>query len=146
NIVNCDYSGQETVVLANVSREANIGKLILEGGDMHCFVTKAIYPTLKDLTDDEIKSKHKDKRQIAKAAGFAIQYGGTGFTIAKNLGITEEEGNKVYDAYFKAFPDLRKYFDKVQNITLRQGYVLIDNLTYRDRRSTRLNSSHVKIS
>lgn len=131
NIVNCDYSGQETVVLANVSGEENIGKLILEGGDMHCFVTKAIDPSLKDLSDDEIKSNHKDKRQIAKAAGFAIQYGGNGYTIAKNLGITTEEGDAVYDAYFKAFPDLKNYFTRVQSQTLRQGYVLIDNVTRR---------------
>jgi DNA polymerase-1 len=131
DIVNADYSGQETVVLANVSREPNIGKLIIEGGDMHCFVTKAINPELKDLSDDEIKTKHKNKRQVAKAAGFAIQYGGTGYTIAKNLGITEEEGDKVYDAYFKAFPQLRNYFNSVKNTTLRLGYVLIDTVTYR---------------
>lgn len=69
DIVNCDYSGQETVVLANVSKEPNIGNLIIQGGDMHCFVTKEIDPNLKGLSDNEIKSKHKDKRQIAKSAG-----------------------------------------------------------------------------
>lgn len=35
DIVNCDYGGQETVVLANVSKEPNIGNLIIQGGDMH---------------------------------------------------------------------------------------------------------------
>jgi len=33
--VNADYSGQETVILANVSKEPNIVKLILKGNDMH---------------------------------------------------------------------------------------------------------------
>lgn len=107
-----------------------------------CFVTKAIDPTLKDLSDDVIKKLHKDKRQIAKTAGFAIQYGGTGFTIAKNLGISEEEGNRVYDAYFVAFPELKKYFNKVKQQTLRQGYVLIDNVT--GRRSYFKNPSNNK--
>lgn len=131
NIVNADYSGQETVVLANVSKEPNIGHLITTGGDMHCFVTRSINPELKDLSDDEIKTKYKSKRQIAKSAGFAIQYGGTGYTIAKNLGITQEEGDEVYNAYFKAFPDLNKYFNYVKSITLKRGYVLIDDITHR---------------
>lgn len=131
NIVNADYGGQETVVLANFSKEPNIADLIINNGDMHCFVTKAIHPELKKLSDDEIKKHHKDKRQVAKAAGFAIQYGGTGYTIAKNLGIPEEEGNKVYDAYFKAFPEMDKYFKYVKAKTLQLGYVLIDEVTHR---------------
>jgi len=131
DIVNCDYGGQETVVLANVSKEPNISKLIIEGGDMHAFVTKAIHPELADLSDDEIKTLHKDKRQVAKAAGFAINYGGNGYTIAKNLGIPAEEGDKVYEAYFKAFPQLNRYFTYVKNKTLRLGYVLIDEVTHR---------------
>lgn len=131
DIVNCDYSGQETVVITNLSQEKNMMKLILENGDMHCFVTKAIHPELAHLSDNEVKKHHKDKRQVAKAAGFAINYGGNGFTIAKNLGITTEEGDRVYEAYFKAFPDLKNYFNYVQKKTLRQGYVLIDNITGR---------------
>jgi DNA polymerase-1 len=131
NIINADYSGQETVVLANFSKEPNMKDLIVNNGDMHCFVTRAIHPELKDLSDSEIKNLHKDKRQIAKAAGFAINYGGNGFTIAKNLGITTEEGDRVYEAYFKAFPKLGEYFKYVKNKTFRLGYVLIDNVTQR---------------
>ena len=131
NIVNCDYSGQETVVLANVSKEANMRKLILEGNEMHCFVAKAINPELKDLSDDEIKAKHENERQVAKSAGFAINYGGNGYTIAKNLGIPLEEGDRVYNAYFIAFPDLIKYFNYVKRKTFQLGYVLIDEVTHR---------------
>jgi DNA polymerase-1 len=130
-IVNADYSGQETVILANQSQEENIIYLINTGGDMHSFVTKALYPELKELTDDEIKTQHKDKRQIAKAAGFAINYGGNGFTIAKNLGISEEEGDNVYNAYFKAFPQLKTFFDKTIAESMSRGYIIIDTLTNR---------------
>lgn len=130
-IVNADYSGQETVILANVSKESNIVKLILEGGDMHCFVVKALHPELSNLSDGEIKKNHKDKRQIAKAAGFAIQFGGTGHTISKNLGLPEEQGEAVYNAYFKAFPELKSYFNKVQQESKKQGYILIDPITGR---------------
>lgn len=132
-MINADYSSQETVLLANIANEKNQLELIRNGGCLHCFVTKALYPDLKDLTDKEIKAKHADKRQISKAAGFATNYGGTGYTIAQNLGISEEEGDVVYNAYFKAFPDLKKYFEYVQNKTLKQGYILIDSITGRKR-------------
>jgi len=130
-IINSDYSGQETVILANESGEENIIHLINTGGCMHCFVTKALYPELKDLTDSEIKKNHSEKRQISKAAGFAINYGGTGYTISNNLGISLEEGDKVYDAYFKAFPQLKKHFDKVIKESMDRGYIVIDKLTNR---------------
>jgi len=138
-IVNADYSGQETVVLANKSLEPNMIKLIKEGGDMHSFIARYVFPELKELSDKEIKSNHSDKRQIAKAAGFAIAYGGTGFTIANNLGISEKQGNKVYDAYFEAFPNIREYLDKAIENTLSKGYIEVNEVTNR-----RLNLSQYK--
>jgi len=130
-IVNADYGGQETVILADKSLETNMVKLINEGGDMHSFVGKHIYPELSHLSDKEFKTNHSDKRQIAKKGGFAIQYGGTGYTISKNLGIPLEEGEYVYNSYFKAFPELKLYFDKTIKTVLKQGYILIDEITGR---------------
>ena len=133
NIVNADYSGQEQIILANKSQDPELQKFYTDGhSDMHSFIASKIYPEeLGSLSLEEIKRDHKDKRQIAKAAGFAINYGGTGYTIAKNLGISTDEGDAVYDAYFVAFPNLKKYFDYVQKISLKQGYILIDPVTQR---------------
>ncbi len=132
-IVNADYSGQEQIILANKSQDPELQKFYTDGhSDMHSFIASKIYPEeLGSLSLEEIKKNHKDKRQIAKAAGFAINYGGTGYTIAKNLGISTDEGDAVYDAYFLAFPNLKKYFDKVQKESLKQGYILIDPVTQR---------------
>ena len=131
-IVNADYSGQEQIILANKSQDKELQAFYLQGhSDMHSFIASKIYPELADLPLDVIKAEHKDKRQVAKAAGFAINYGGTGYTIAKNLGIDEQEGDEVYDAYFRAFPNLKKYFDRVQSESLANGYILIDPITQR---------------
>ena len=126
--INPDYTGQETVILANKSQEPNMIRLINEGGDMHSFVAKAINPKIAHLSDDEIKEQYKKDRQTAKAAGFAVQYGGNGYTIANNLSITEDEGDRVYNAYFKAFPKLDEYFKWVTNQTIKNGYILVDNV------------------
>lgn len=131
-IINADYSGQEQIILANKSEDADLLYFYNQNlGDMHSFVASKIFPELSDLTLNEIKAHHSDKRQIAKAAGFAINYGGNGYTISKNLGISSEQGDKVYDAYFKAFPGLKNYFKRVQTETLKNGFILIDPVTNR---------------
>ena len=39
---------------------------------MHSFIASKMYPELEGLDLEEIKKKHKEKRQAAKSAGFAI--------------------------------------------------------------------------
>jgi len=92
------------------------------------YIASKIYPELKDLSLDEIKIYHKDKRQIAKAAGFALNYGGTGFTVSNNLGISIEEGDFVEKSYFEAFPGLKSYYDSCERNAIEKGYILIDSL------------------
>lgn len=131
-LINADYSGQEQIILANFSKEKNIIDFYKKGlGDMHSFIAQKIYPELEQLPLSDIKKNHADKRQNAKAGGFAINYGGQGLTIATNLGITEEEGDNIYNAYFKAFPDLKQWFRASQLDTLDRGYVLINSITKR---------------
>ena len=127
-----DYSGQEQIVLANRALDKNLLYFYDSGlADMHSFIASKMYPELNGLDLDEIKTKHKSKRQAAKSAGFAINYGGTGVTIANNLGISKEEGDYIYNSYFKAFPGLRSYFDTVKQQGLRDGFVLISPITRR---------------
>lgn len=127
--IDADYSGQEQVIFANFTQEPNLIKFYQdELGDMHSYIASLIYPELKDVPLSEIKSKHPELRQRAKAAGFAINYGGTGHTIANNLNISEEEGNNIYKKYFEAFPEVDKYFKKVTKDALSKGHILINTL------------------
>jgi DNA polymerase-1 len=72
-LVVSDYSGQEQIVLANKSLDTDLLEFYSKGlGDMHSFIASKIFPELSNLTLDEIKDNHKQKRQIAKGAGFAI--------------------------------------------------------------------------
>jgi DNA polymerase-1 len=127
-----DYSGQEQIVLANKSLDPDILKFYREGmGDMHSFVASKIYPELSGLPLSEIKANHSNKRQIAKGAGFAINYGGTGITIAQNLSMSMEKGEEVYKAYFKAFPGLDSYFKQQKKSALKLGYIQFNEVSYR---------------
>lgn len=128
-----DYTGQEAVLFVNQCLDKNLlafydGNL----GDMHSYVAKLCFPSeLGDLDLKEIKKQRPDLRQKAKGAGFAITYGGVGFTISNNLGLSEEEGNEIYKAYTEAFPEMFDYFKKVSDKAKSQGYVTFNTLTKR---------------
>lgn len=131
-IVNADYSGQEQIILANKSQDKDLiafyeNKL----GDMHSYIASKIFPELRDVPLADIKKHHSDKRQMAKAAGFAINYGGNGSTIAGNLGVDESIGNFVFNSYFEAFPGLKKFFDGIKAESRTNGYILIDPISGR---------------
>ncbi len=132
DLIICDYTGQEQVILANKSLDKNLLDFYDKGmSDMHSFIASKMYPELEGLSVDEIKEKHGDKRYNAKTAGFAINYGGVGMTIAANNNVSIEEGNKIYDSYFKAFPGLRSYFDKSKQEGLVKGFIEFNNVTNR---------------
>jgi len=131
-LVVSDYAGQEQIVLANKSLDKDLLYFYQSDlGDMHSFVASKIFKELNNLTLDEIKKNHKEKRNIAKQAGFAINYGGTGMTISQNIGISLEEGERVYKEYFNAFPGLANYFKKEKSKALQLGYIQFNDVSGR---------------
>lgn len=139
-IVNADYSGQEQIVLANKSMDEDLLNYYRSGNtDMHSFIASKLF----NVPMEEIIAAKKSKnptarqkqlvefRQISKGAGFAINYGGDGYTISKNLGISLKEGEAVYNKYFEAFPGLKKFFHREQTRAVKTGKVLIDGFTNR---------------
>jgi DNA polymerase I-like protein with 3'-5' exonuclease and polymerase domains len=89
---------------------------------------------IEDITPETleyIKKHHKDKRQIAKAAGFAIAFGGNGSTIAKNCNIPKKDGEFVYKSYFDSFPKMRDYFDLVFQKASHFGFIEFNLVTRR---------------
>lgn len=133
-LVICDYSSQEGVVLADRSGEPALIEFYRSGeADMHSYVARHIFPELRGLSSAEIAKEFPHLRKAAKAAGFAINYGGSGSTIADNMGITIKEGDAVLNAYMNAFPRLKKYFDECLSDTIRNGYILINPVTGRKR-------------
>ena len=139
-LIAADYSSQEQIVLANFSKEENLLNFYKKGfKDMHSYVAFLMYPdirryNLEDLMPENlnyVKEEFKEKRTLAKNAGFAINYGGDGSTISANCNISKEDGDFVYKSYFKSFPGLRDYFDYKLEDALDKGYILYNNVTKR---------------
>lgn len=132
-LIAADYSGMESVVFANKTEDKGLLEFYDNGyGDMHSFIAKKCFPDqLENVKLEDVKTVRKDLRQDAKAAGFAIQFGGNGSTISDNLGIPLEEGEATYEAYMEGFPGVKNYFKKVFNETLVNGYITFNDITNR---------------
>ncbi|MDA3854946.1 MAG: DNA polymerase [Candidatus Woesearchaeota archaeon] len=131
---------QEQIVLANFSKEENLINFYKKGfSDMHSYIAFLMYPEIRRCSLDEltpqsltyIKKEYPFNRKLAKNAGFAINYGGNGSTIAKNCNISPSEGNFVYDTYFEAFPKLREYFNIGFLRAEKFGYIEFNPITKR---------------
>jgi len=139
-MIDADYSSQEQIILANFSKEENLINFYAKGfHDMHSYIAFLMFPnirkySLEELTPDKleyIKKEYADKRFLAKKAGFSINYGGNGSTIAQNCNISKKEGEFVYKSYFDSFPKLREYFDLVLRKACHFGYIQFNNITGR---------------
>ena len=73
-IIDIDYGNQEGRLLCNYAKEQNMIDFFNSGtGDAHAYVAKLCFPEeLEGIEVDEVKDKRPDLRQLAKAAGFAI--------------------------------------------------------------------------
>jgi DNA polymerase I-like protein with 3'-5' exonuclease and polymerase domains len=129
-LISCDYTAQESVVLANQCLDPSLLEFYDKGlSDMHSFIASKMFKELNGLSLDDIKSKHKDKRQQSKVIGFALAYGGSAKAISDQLNLSPEEGEDIYKKYFLAFPDLDRYYTEAKKFGVEKGYVLLSPVT-----------------
>ena len=53
-----------------------------------------------------------DLRSIAKMVNYALLYGKTAFTLAKDIGVTPQAAQEFIDAYFAGFSRVRAFIDR----------------------------------
>ncbi|RPJ28034.1 MAG: hypothetical protein EHM25_10480 [Nitrosopumilales archaeon] len=119
----CDYSGQETVIAADLSGDEAMTKSVLDGSCLHCAFARILFPELESLSDEEITKKHKDKRQAAKSPRFAFQYGGSAFTIHVKEGIPMKRAQEIEDGFKALHAGLYTWGDKVFEQAAKKGYI-----------------------
>ena len=73
--------------------------------------------------DDLEKKVNSEHRRKAKAINFVIIYGISPYGLAKQLSISNAEGKKYIEDYFKRFPKIRKYMDNQMNFCRKNNYV-----------------------
>jgi DNA polymerase I-like protein with 3'-5' exonuclease and polymerase domains len=118
-----DYDGQETRTGADITNDPVMIQSIVDDLDLHCAFARMLFPELKDLTDEDIIKNHKAKRNASKAPRFCFQFGGTGYTLAQNEGMTVEEGMKIESLFKQLHSGVYTYGSKKLEESLKTGYI-----------------------
>lgn len=69
---------------------------------------------------DELSSEERDK---AKVVNFGIIYGISEYSLARQLGVSEEEAKSIIKGYFQAYPTVYRWIQSIQDEVFRKGYI-----------------------
>ena len=131
--ISCDYSGQESFIMASLSNDsAMLDELLRGSGDLHSLTARMVFEEIPNDTPlKEIKTKYHDLRQNAKGYEFCFNYGGNASTLVKNYGIDEDYAKSIYDNYMSGFDGLCKYQQNQRNFVNKYGYIILNKLGLR---------------
>ena len=115
-LISADYSQIEFRVLAHLSEEPALVDAFREGVDFHERTAVKIFGA------DSSRDKH-DLRSIAKMVNYALLYGKGAFTLAKDIGVTQQAAQEFIDAYFAGFPRVRAFIDRTLEEARATGVV-----------------------
>lgn len=131
-LVDCDFSALESRLGADIYNEPHmIDEFINGSGDIHSLMAKTFFEKEigVDTPTKEIKKKFPELRKKSKSPEFLIQFGGSAFGLAKQLGCSEEEAQRYVDAYYGKFKGIKQFKDKGSSFVRSHGYVLINPVT-----------------
>ena len=149
----CDYSSLELCTLAQVCLwlfgSSNLANVINAGIDPHlrlaAEILKISYTEAVDLMQSGDKNIRK-VRQVSKAANFGYA-GGMGpekfslFAAGYGLELSQNESKKLRENWFRAWPEMRKYFDYVSSVTKHPEAKLKQFVSERYRGNVRFTSA-----
>lgn len=73
----------------------------------------------------DFTKEHDTERSHSKTITFLLTFGGSPYTLARRLGITEEKAEELFNAYFIGFKGLDKSFEEKKSFILENGYSTI---------------------
>ena len=90
-LISADYSQIELRVLAHLADEEALIDAFASGEDIHDRTALKVFGPASDLDKHEL-------RRRAKIVNYALLYGKTAFTLAKDIGVTKEAAQAFIDA------------------------------------------------
>ncbi len=104
-LISADYSQIELRVLAQLSQDDQLIEAFRRQEDIHDRTAKKVFGVASGLDPHEL-------RRRAKIINYALLYGKTAFTLAKDIGVTPQAAQEFIDAYFAGFPGVRTFLDQ----------------------------------
>ncbi|AYQ45696.1 DNA polymerase I [Helicobacter pylori] len=108
-LLGVDYSQIELRLLAHFSQDKDLIDAFLKGRDIHLETSRALFG--EDLA--------KEKRSIAKSINFGLVYGMGSKKLSETLNISLNEAKSYIEAYFKRFPSIKDYLNRMKEEILK---------------------------
>jgi DNA polymerase-1 len=132
-LISADYSQIELRVLAHLAGEEALIESFRTGEDIHDRTAARLFGPDNGLSKHELRSR-------SKMVNYAVLYGKTPFTLAKDINVSQEAAQEFIDAYFTGFPRVRAFIDRTLEEARQSGVVrtmfgrrrLTPNLTSRN--------------
>jgi DNA polymerase I len=135
-LISADYSQIELRVLAHLAGEEALADAFRSGEDIHDRTALKVFGPDSGLDPHEL-------RRRAKIINYALLYGKTAFTLAKDIGVSKEAAQEFIDAYFAGFPRVRGFIDETLQRARETG--VVRTLFGRRRLVPELNSRNGQI-
>jgi DNA polymerase-1 len=104
-LISADYSQIELRVLAHLADDPTLIAAFRNGEDIHDQTALKVFGAASGLGPHEL-------RRRAKIINYALLYGKTAFTLARDIGVTPQAAQEFIDAYFAGFPRVRAFIDR----------------------------------
>ena len=115
-LISADYSQIELRLVAHVADEASMIDAFNAGIDIHARTASEVFGVPIEAMDGET-------RRRAKAINFGIIYGISAFGLARQLGISRGEASDYINAYFRNFPGIKDYMERIKVEAREDGFV-----------------------
>ncbi len=115
-LISADYSQIELRVLAHLSGDETLIAAFMRGDDIHDQTALKVFGSESGLDRHEL-------RRRAKIVNYALLYGKTAFTLAKDIGVSQGAAQQFIDAYFAGFPSVRGFIEQTLDEARVSGVV-----------------------
>ncbi|MDZ5761747.1 DNA polymerase I [Candidatus Cyrtobacter comes] len=116
NLISADYSQIELRILAHMADIKSLKEAFLSNADIHTKTASELFGMPESKVSKELRRK-------AKAINFGIIYGITAFGLAKNAQISESEASSYIKEYFKMYPGIKEYMDRIVQEAVDNNFV-----------------------
>ena len=110
-----DYNQIELRCIAHLANDPGLIEAFNKNVDIHNVTAANVFGVATDKVTSEQRSK-------AKMISYGLAYGMEAYGLAQRLAIGVSEASEILEAYFAAFPRVKKYMDETVEEARKRGY------------------------
>jgi len=113
-LVSADYSQIELRILAHLSQEPVLVEAYRQNADIHTVTARLLF---------EKETVTPEERGLGKTINFGVIYGMGAQKFARSAGVTSAEGKKFIQRFYRRYPGVFAYLERVKKEAIGRGYV-----------------------